>query len=97
MFVYFLFLFALAFMDFPREVNRQWMWVQIGGTVFMFVLGGYFDGNVPKGEMIAVGVYTLLWLALSFPIHLERMYFSLPGLLIELIVVLLVEKFPGVR
>lgn len=96
-FVCFLFLFALAFMDFPREINRQWMWVQIGGLIFMFVLGGYFDGNVPKGEVIAVGAYTLLWLALSFPIHLERMYFSLLGLLIELIVVLLVEKFPGVR
>ncbi len=94
-FIYFLFLFALAFMDFPRQINRQWMWVQTGGLIFMIVLGGYLDGNIPKGGMITIGAFTLLWLALSFLISIKKEYFIILGLIIELVVVILVERIFG--
>ncbi|MBP1912778.1 hypothetical protein [Thermococcus stetteri] len=91
-FIYFLFLFALAFMDFPRQINRQWMWVQIGGLIFTFVLGGYLDGSIPEGKLTAIGAFTLLWLALAFIINIRREYFMLLGLVIELALVVLIEK-----
>jgi len=94
-FIYFLFLFALAFMDFPRQINRQWMWFQIGGLIFMIVLGGYLDGSIPKGGVITIGTFTLLWLALAFLISIKKEYFILLGLIIELVVVILVERFFG--
>ncbi|NJE85983.1 hypothetical protein E3E23_09130 [Thermococcus sp. CX2] len=94
-FIYFLFLFALAFMDFPRQINRQWMWIQIGGLIFMIVLGRYLDGSIPKGVLITIGAFTLLWLALAFLISIKKEYFILLGLIIELVVVILVERFLG--
>lgn len=94
-FIYFLFLFALAFMDFPRHITRQWIWIQIGGLIFMVVLGGYFDGSLPRNEMLTVGAFTLLWLAFAYIIPLKEEYFALLGLIIELIVVILVERFFG--
>ncbi|WP_297417832.1 hypothetical protein [Thermococcus sp.] len=92
-FVYFLFLFALAFMDFPRYINRQWMWIQIGGLVFMIVLGDYLDRNIPTAGLTVIGAFTLLWLALAFLIPLKEEYFALLGLIIELGIVIIVERF----
>ena len=92
-FIYFLFLFVLASMDFPQQINHQWMWVQIGGLIFMIVLGRYLDGSIPKEEVMAIGAFTFLWLALAFFINIRREYFTLLGLIIELILVILLEKF----
>ncbi len=92
-FIYFLFLFSLAFMDFPRQVNRPWMWIQIGGLIFMIVLGAYFDGGVQKIELITAGVFTLLWLAMAFIVSLKKEYFVLLGLILELVMVILVGRF----
>ncbi|ASJ06359.1 hypothetical protein A3L08_02930 [Thermococcus pacificus] len=92
-FIYFLFLFALTFMDFPRQVNRPWMWIQIGGLVFMIVLGSYLDRNIPTAELTVIGAFTLLWLALAFLIPLKEEYFALLGLIIELGIVIIVEWF----
>ena len=65
--LYFFFLFLLAFVfNFPREVNRQWIWIQVGGIVFMAALGSYIDGNASREEVITIGVFTLLWLGLAF-------------------------------
>jgi hypothetical protein len=71
-FIYFLFLFVLAFMDFPREINRQWLWVQVGGIVFMTALGSYLDGNPSREEVITLGVFTLLWLGLAFVVNIKK-------------------------
>jgi hypothetical protein len=90
--IYFLLLSALAFMDFPRCITRQWMWFQIGGLIFMIVLGGHLDGNLPRNEMLTVGAFTLLWLASAYLIPLKEEYFALLGLMIELIVVILIER-----
>jgi len=84
-FIYLLFLFALAFMNSPRQINRQWMWVQIGGLIFMIVLGGYLDGSIPKKDITTIGLFTILWLGLAFIINIKREYFTLLGLIIELI------------
>ncbi len=92
-FVYLLFLFALAFMDFPRYINRQWMWIQIGGLIFMIVLGAYLDGSVRGIELIGAGAFTILWLALAFLVTIREDYFALLGLIIELGIVIIVERF----
>ncbi len=92
-FVYLLFLFALAFMDFPRYINRQWMWIQIGGLLFMIVLGAYLDRNIPTAELTVIGAFTLLWLALAFLVTIREDYFVLLGLIIELVIVVLIERF----
>ena len=94
-FIYFLFLFSLTFIDLPRQINRQWMWVQIGGLIFVIVLGGYLDGSIPKSGLITIGAFTLLWLALAFLISIKKEYFILLGLIIELVVVILIERFFG--
>ncbi|WP_297495053.1 hypothetical protein [Thermococcus sp.] len=87
--LYFLFLFMLAFaFDFPREVNRQWMWVQVGGIVFMTALGLYFDGHATLREGTTIGVFGLLWLGVSFVVDIQKEYFALLGLIIELFLIL---------
>ncbi len=87
--LYFLFLFMLAFaFDFPREVNRQWMWVQVGGIVFMTSLGLYFDGHALPRDVITIGVFTLLWLGVSFVVNIQKEYFTLLGLIMELSLIL---------
>lgn len=60
------------------------MWVQIGGLIFMIVLGGYLDGSIPKSGPITIGAFTLLWLALAFLVTIREDYFVLLGLIIEL-------------
>jgi len=92
-FIYFLFLFALAFMDFPRQINRQWLWIQVGGIVFMAALGSYLDGNASQEKVITLGVFTLLWLGLAFIVNIKKEYFVILGLIIELVAVIIVERF----
>jgi len=84
-FIYFLFLSVLALMDFPRQINRQWMWIQIGGLLLMIVLGAYLDGSVRGIELIGAGAFTILWLALAFLVTIREDYFVLLGLIIEFI------------
>ena len=70
--LYFLLFFLLAFaFDFPREVTRQWMWIQVGGIVFMATVGLYFDGYALLREVITIGIFTLLWLGLSFVVNIR--------------------------
>jgi len=91
--LYFFLLFLMAFVfNFPREVTRQWMWVQIGGIVFMATLGLYFDGYTLPREVITIGIFTLLWLGLSFVLNIQKEYFTLLGLIIELFLYLIIRK-----
>ena len=91
--LYFFFLSILAFtFNFPREVNRQWLWIQVGGIVFMAALGSYLDGNASRGEVITLGVFTLLWLGLAFIVNIKKEYLVLLGLIIELVVVIFIER-----
>ena len=91
--LYFLLLFLLVFaFDFPREVTRQWMWIQIGGIVIMAVLGSYLDGYALLREVIAIGVFVLLWLGLAFVVNVRKEYFALLGLIIVLFLDLIVRK-----
>ncbi|AAL81395.1 hypothetical protein PFDSM3638_06340 [Pyrococcus furiosus DSM 3638] len=84
--LYFFFLFIMIFVfNFPREVTRQWMWIQVGGIVFMIALGLYFDGYASLKEVITIGAFTLLWLGLSFTVNIRKEYFTLLGLIIELV------------
>ncbi len=64
------------------------MWVQVGGIVFMTTLGLYFDGYALPREVIAIGVFTLLWLGVSFIVDIQKEYFALLGLIIGLSLIL---------
>ncbi|WP_297475116.1 hypothetical protein [Thermococcus sp.] len=87
--LYFFLLFLMAFVfNFPREVTRQWMWVQVGGIVFMTTLGLYFDGHALPREVITIGIFTLIWLGASFVVDIQKGYFTLFGLIIELFLIL---------
>lgn len=88
-FIYFLFLFALAFMDFPLQTSPQWMWLQIGGLIFIITLGRYLDGSIPRVGLITIGAFTFLWFALASFISIKKEYFVLLGLIIELALAIL--------
>ncbi|AEC51825.1 hypothetical protein PNA2_0909 [Pyrococcus sp. NA2] len=90
--LYFFLLFLMAFVfNFPREATRQWMWIQVGGIVFMATLGLYFDGYVLLREVIGIGTFLILWLGL-FVVDIQKEYFTLLGLIIELFLVLFWRK-----
>ncbi|WP_223211920.1 hypothetical protein [Thermococcus henrietii] len=55
----------------------------------MAALGSYLDGNASRKEVITLGIFTLLWLGLSFVINIEKKYFVLISLIVELILVLI--------
>ncbi len=94
--LYFLFILTLAFIfNVPREVTRPWFWIWTGGLILTTALGAYFDGSASQEELVTIGAFTLLWLGLAFIIPLQTEYFSLLGLIIELILVILVRKLTG--
>ncbi len=83
--LYFLLLFLLALFNIPREVSRPLTWIEVGGIVFMVMLGGYLEGSVPKRDITAIGLFTTLWLGPAFIVDIKGEYFALIGLVIELI------------
>ncbi len=86
--LYFLFLFMLALLNIPRKVSRPLTWIEVGGIVLMVILGGYLEGRVSKMEITAIGLFTLLWLGVSFVVDIQKEYFALLGLIIELFLIL---------
>ncbi len=58
----------------------------------MVVPGGYLEGSVPKRDVAAIGLFTLLWLGLAFIVNMRREYFTLLGLLIELALAVILKK-----
>jgi len=86
--LYFLFLFMLALLNIPRKVSRPLTWIEVGGIVLMVILGGYLEGRVSKMEITAICLFTLLWLGASFVVNIQKEYFTLLGLIIELFLIL---------
>ncbi len=90
--LYFFVLVVLAVLNIPRETTRPLTWMEIGGVVFMATLGLYLDGSAPLRDVITVGIFTLLWLALAFIVNLRNEYFTLLGLIIELFLVSMIRR-----
>ncbi len=93
--LYFFLLFLLALLNIPRRVSRPLTWIQVGGIVFMVVLGGYIEGIVPKRDITAIGLFTILWLGLAFIVNIKREYFALLGLIIEFILAFILNHTGG--
>ena len=54
--------------------------------------GGYLEGSVPKRDITAIDLFTILWLGLAFIANIKGEYFALIGLIIELILAFMLKR-----
>ncbi len=90
--LYLILLSIPAVFDLPRNPTLPLFWLQIGGTVLMAILGCYLDGTASKMEAVGAGLFTLLWLGMSFVVEMRWEFFALLGLGIESILMFVLGR-----